>query len=69
MLGSLEWLISYQPYGKRRSVKPGDSRKLSAQGVGDAKLTVITDGCPTTITLRDVMYVPKLRRNLVSLEK
>lgn len=69
MLSSLKWMTAYQPYGKKRAVKLGDSRTLRAQGFGSAKLTVVKDGQPSTITLTEVLYVPRLRRNLISMGK
>ena len=62
-------MIDYTPYRKPREVKLGGARTLSAQGVGKARITFDSDGQPTTVILNEVLYVPKLRRNLISVSQ
>lgn len=62
-------MISYTPYCQAREVRLGGKRTLSAQGSGTAQVTFMREGQPQTIQLKDVLYVPRLRRNLISVSK
>ena len=62
-------MISYTSYKKGRTVSLGGSRTLSAQGFGTARVTFICDGQPKTVQLNEVLFVPRLRKNLISMSK
>ena len=66
MVNNLKWMTDYRPFEESREVKLGGSRALSAQGVGVAQVTTIINGKSTTLKLSEALYVPKLRRNLIS---
>lgn len=69
MCNSKKHLINYTPYRRTREVRLGGSRALSAQGTGTARITFMCDGQPSVILLSEVLYVPRLRRNLISVSK
>ena len=62
-------MINYTPYQQKQVVKLGGSRTLSAQGSGSARITFLCNGSPTTIQLNEVLFVPNLRRNLISVSR
>ena len=62
-------MINYMPYQRKREIRLGGQRTLSAHGSGTAVLTFMSDGQPITVTLEGVLYVPNLRRNLISVTK
>ena len=47
----------------------GDGHTLDAVGVGDVVLNLVVDGKIKKRRLRDVLYVPKLEYNLLSVSK
>ena len=62
MVNSQKWFASYTPYKEKRIIQLGGSRTLSANGAGS--IVINTDG--GTLQLDNVMFVPRLRRNLIS---
>lgn len=69
MCSDRKWMISYHPFLVAREVRLGGSRTLRAQGSGVAEITFASNGRSTTVQLKDVLYVPKLRRNLISMSQ
>jgi hypothetical protein len=69
MIHNIKWMTDYRRFDKPTEVKLGGSRALSAQGSGTVQLSVMNNGRASTIILNDVLLVPKLRRNLISVGK
>ena len=69
MVNNKNWIIDYHPFVKHQSVKLGGARTLNAQGSGTAYIPVQQQGERVILKLNDVLYVPRLRRNLVSVSK
>ena len=69
MTSSVRWLTNYKKFDKKREVMLGANRPICAVGLGDAVIPVIHNGKATTITLNNVLHVPKIRRNLISMSQ
>ena len=69
MCSNRRWITNYQPFTAPREVRLGGSRTLNAQGSGDAKVTFMCEGKTITVQLRDMLFVPRLRRNLLSMSQ
>jgi hypothetical protein len=69
MISDRRWMTNYKPYVNRREVRLGGGRSITARGSGIASVIVVQDGGEVTIELKDVLFVPQIRRNLVSLSK
>ena len=63
------WIKNYTRSTDVTSVLLGDGRKVKVEGSGDVKVRVNFSDENTMITLKDVLYVPNLSMNLVSLSK
>ena len=66
MCSSRKWMTSYHSFPVAREVKLGGARTLSAQGSGGARITFMSNGRPTTVLPKNVLSVPRLRRNFLS---
>lgn len=64
-----KWLTDYSPFDEYRQVRLAGSRTLTAKGRGSVKLSVTRNGEIHMLLLNNVLYVPNLRRNLVSVSK
>lgn len=69
MVNNKGWITDYQPFTEHRQVKLGGARTLNAQGSGTAYVPVQQSGERIILKLCDVLFVPRLRRNLVSVSK
>ena len=69
MVSSRKWMISYRPFVVAREVRLGGSRTLRAKGSGVAQVKFTCNGQTATVLLKDVLFVPRLRRNLISLSQ
>ena len=69
MVHNQKWMTEYHPYATPRQVKLGGSQILDALGSGKVIITVDENGKQVPMQLDDVLYVPKLERNLISLAK
>ena len=62
-----EILQDYQQFSKAQSVKLGDGRVVEALGLGSVKMRMTFKlSNVKTVTMYDVLYVPKLSGNLFS---
>jgi transposase InsO family protein len=67
MTDKLEWFSNFTEIPKGRwPVMIADNRKLWARGFGDIRVECLTDWGRETRTIRKVLYVPELRKNLFS---
>jgi hypothetical protein len=67
MTGHRDSFASYQPFAQPRAVYVGGNRRLYAYGIGEVNVTLNVGkrgGIDTRLT--KTLYVPKLRRNLLS---
>ena len=62
-------MISYTPYYQAREVRLGGKRTLGAQGFETVRVIFMCNGQPQTVQINEVLLVPKLRRNLISVSK
>ena len=60
---------SLQPLQHPVKVSIGDGHELHAKGIGSVNLRVNCDGKRSSCHLRDVLYVPHLEYNLISISK
>jgi len=58
-----DWFKGYTPYEKPRDIMLGDSHTTQILGEGNVELN-FTSG--RTLTLKNVLYTPKMRKNLMS---
>ena len=63
------WFVSYEKFVTTRVVKLGGSKSLQAEGSGTIRLTVCGQDHTVEIELKDVLFVPRMRRNLISVSK
>ena len=67
MTDKLRWFTNFQAVDNHSwSVTIADNHLLYVRGIGDISVNTLVNGEVSTITLKNVLYVPKLRRNLIS---
>src|SRR5713226_5475972 len=66
MCSRREWFSSFSPLSKPTSVVLGDNGNIPATGVGRIKVKLCTHTKECTFILQDVLYVPDLHGNLLS---
>lgn len=66
-----EWFLNFVPFvNKKYSVKIGDGSLIDAEGRGDIKVKAcIADGYSIELLMKDVLFVPEIEKNLVSISK
>lgn len=60
------WFIKYSTFSNIRNVRVGSSHVLRAMGEGTVILTVCDSEGTSTLELSRVLYVPRMRKNLIS---
>lgn len=68
-LNSLKYMVTYEPFEEPRDVRLGGGQPLIALGAGTARIPISASGKIFNLVLNDTMYVPQMRRNLVSVGK
>ena len=63
------WLTNFRDSLADEYVTLGDGRKINIQGSGDVSIKLSNDGVGCNIRLKNVLYVPQLATNLISLPK
>ena len=63
------WFVSYEKFVTTRVVKLGGSKSLQAEGSGTIRFTVCEQDHTVEIELKDVLFVPRMRCNLISVSK
>lgn len=58
--------VTYQDLDRPRHVLFGDKNQGSGIGIGDIKLTTLIGEQCTSLTIKNVLHVPQLRRKLIS---
>jgi hypothetical protein len=67
MTDKLRWFTNFEAIDDRSwSVTIADDHLLYVRGIGDIYVHTLVNGEVSTIKLKNVLYVPKLRRNLIS---
>ena len=67
MKDKLRWFTNFQAIDDQCwSVTIADNHLLYVRGIGDIHVNTLVNGEVSTIKLKNVLYVPKLRRNLIS---
>jgi hypothetical protein len=67
MTDKLRWFTNFQAIEDQSwSVTIADNHLLYVRGIGDISVNTLVNGEVSTIKLKNVLYVPKLRRNLIS---
>lgn len=61
-----EWLTEYRPITKGSTVALGDDEECEIVGEGTAIVTKLADAKWDEIRIENVLYVPKLKKNLFS---
>lgn len=61
-----QWFSKYTPYPKPVKCKVGDGNKVDVLGEGEIAFSTKVDGRATKAILRNVLYIPTLTTNLVS---
>ena len=69
LVKSKDWYETFSESCDTREVRLGSSDKLPVRGTGDARLTVMANEGIVDIDLKNVLYVPGLRKNLLSISK
>ncbi len=67
VVNSKRWFVAFDKRCSTREVIVGSNHRLLVFGHGTAQLTVALGSKRITITLKNVLYVPRMRRNLISL--
>ena len=67
MTDKLRWFTNFQAIDDHSwSVTIANNHLLYVRGIGDIYINTLVNGEVSTIKLKNVLYVPKLRRNLIS---
>ena len=69
MSGDRDLFISLWETARGRSIATASNEILTCQGTGDVRITCVTGGKAQPVRLRDVMYVPGLSVNLISVKQ
>lgn len=69
MCHNKELFVNMELFQHPLCVSVGDGRELEAKGRGSVHMDVIVDGNSRVCSLRDVLYVPGLQYNLISIYK
>jgi hypothetical protein len=63
------WFISYEKFAESREVRLGGARSLHAEGSGTIRLYIRNQDRTVKLELKGVIFVNKMRRNLISVSK
>ena len=67
MTDKKKWFHSFQPIDNMTwSISVADDRKLYVRGIGDIIVQAKVNDTISSLKLKNVLYIPKLRRNLIS---
>jgi hypothetical protein len=67
MTDKLRWFTNFQAVDDQCwTVTIADNHLLCVRGIGDIYVSALVNGTVSIIKLKNVLYVPKLRRNLIS---
>ncbi len=66
MCSHRDWFHSFTPFAQPTQVIPGDNSSIPATGTGHVHARFPAKGKWHRIVLQDVLYVPELHRNLLS---
>ena len=69
LVRSKDWFETFSKSSDTREVRLGSSDRLPVRGSGNARLTVTAVGGIVDFELKNVLYVPGLRKNLLSISK
>jgi hypothetical protein len=69
VLNDKKWFVDFKPHASTREVKLGGAYSLKSKGEGTARLTVRNGKKLSTLFLSNALYVPNMRRNLISVGK
>ncbi|OSX61491.1 hypothetical protein POSPLADRAFT_1144619, partial [Postia placenta MAD-698-R-SB12] len=62
-----EWFLHYRPLAAPKRVYLGDEHHILAQGIGQVVISAsLEDGSTNTGVIQNVLYVPDLNGNLLS---
>lgn len=64
-----DWIQNVQHAGKLRQITVANDNKLSVECCGDVEIITIADNKDHSVTISEVLYVPKLMTNLLSVSK
>ena len=63
------WFVAYDKFANAREVRLGGQGTLRAEGIGTVRLAVRNEDRIVTLELKDVLFVKRMRRNLISISK
>src|SRR5258705_9774256 len=66
MSSHCDWFLAYRPLENPIKVWLGDNSYILGQGVGRISLQTPVDGTKQHVILEDVLYIPELYGNLLS---
>jgi hypothetical protein len=70
MTDKLQWFTNFQSIADECwTVTVADDNVLYVRGIGDIPVQATIDGVVTSFKLKNVLYVPQLRRNLISTDR
>ena len=69
MTGNRDLFIDLQETARGRSIATANNEILTCQGTGDVRITCVIGNKEEPVRLRDVMYVPGLSVNLISVKQ
>lgn len=69
MINTMNNIQNYTQFDKPMPVRIGDARLLASYGKGTVSLEVTIDGKKRVLDLKDTLYVPDLKRKLISVSK
>lgn len=65
----LKWYATYNAFDEPQKVRLGGAGTLQIEGVGTVRLAVCNNDSTVTLELKNVLFVPRMRRNLISVSK
>jgi transposase InsO family protein len=69
MTSNRNWLHNFQPFDQPRPILLGTNQSIDAHGQGSVLATTKTERGHIKIILKEVLYVPELKKNLISPNK
>lgn len=68
MTGNREWIYNYEP-APVTTIKIADNKQLEVHGMGCVNITTNTDHKNNKIQVKNILFVPKLATNLLSVSQ